>query len=58
MACAKRDFKVEVQAVPVPDQEMTELIIRALFGCSPAEAAKICLDEMRALNESDKEVTA
>lgn len=54
----KHEFQIEVRAIPVPDDEMTEMIIRALFGCSPAEAAKICLDEMRALNESDKEVTA
>lgn len=58
MVSMKHEFQIEVRAIPVPDDEMTEMIIRALFGCSPAEAAKICLDEMRALNESDKEVTA
>lgn len=49
MARAKREYKVEVRAVPVPADKMAEMIIRALFGCSPSEAATICMDEMRAL---------
>ena len=57
MAHAKREYKVEVRAVPVPADEMAETIIRALFGCSPSEAAKICMDEMRAQRqETNKEV--
>lgn len=53
MARAKREYKVEVRAVPVPADDMAEMIIRALFGCSPSEAAKICMDEMRALQEQE-----
>lgn len=58
MARAKREYKVEVRAVPVPADEMAETIIRALFGCSPSEAAKICMDEMRAFQnqKNSKEV--
>lgn len=46
---AKREYQVEVRTVPVPMDEMADMIIRALFGCSPAEAAKICIDEMNAM---------
>lgn len=53
MARTKREYKVEVQAVPVPMDEMADMIIRALFGCSPPEAAKICIDEMRNLQEQE-----
>lgn len=56
MARAKREYKVEVQAVPVPMDEMADMIIRALFGCSPSEAAKICMDEMRKLEADEREV--
>ena len=36
--------------------EMADMIIRALFGCSPSEAAKICMDEMRKLEADEREV--
>lgn len=55
MAHAQREFKVEVRAIPVPNDEMAEMIIRALFGCSPSEAAKICIDEMRKLQDQEKD---
>lgn len=56
MAHAQREFKVEVRAIPVPNDEMADMIIRALFGCSPSEAAKICMDEMRKLEADEREV--
>lgn len=56
MARAKREYKVEVRAEPVPMDEMADMIIRALFGCSPSEAAKICMDEMRKLEADERKV--
>ena len=56
MARAKREYKVEVRAEPVLMDEMADMIIRALFGCSPSEAAKICMDEMRKLEADEREV--
>lgn len=40
----KREFEVEVHTEAVPDDDMTQMIIRALFGKGPSEVAKDFLD--------------
>ena len=44
MAKKQRKFDVEVHAEAIPDDDMTQMIIRALFGKGPAEVAKDFLD--------------
>lgn len=41
---AKREFEVELSVVAVDDEEMTRLIIAALFAKGPSEVAKDFLD--------------
>ena len=48
MAKKQRQFEVEVHAEAVPDDDMTQMIIRALFGKGPAEVAKDFLDQQAA----------
>ena len=48
MAKKQRQFEVEVRAEAVPDDDMTQMIIRALFGKGPAEVAKDFLDQQAA----------
>lgn len=48
MVKKQRQFEVEVCAEAVPDEDMTQMIIRALFGKGPAEVAKDFLDQQAA----------
>lgn len=49
----RRDAPTVEVRVQHTDGDLAEEIIRVLWGCSPAEAAKRCLDEL-----NDKEASA
>ena len=53
MAKKQRQFDVEVRIEAIPDDDMTQMIIRALFGKGPAEVAKDFLDR-----QASKEVVS
>lgn len=54
------NIKVEIVPHYIPQEEMTDLIILALFGCSPQETAKkLCMNSQPKKQKGNKkELTA